>query len=114
MPILGFRVSILRFSGVDFWILGFRVKGFQHSISNFGKGFSVPDFKFRKGFSELDFQNFDAQMPKIIPKSCFFFKISLEIQFFFARNSKNFVLGSDGTTCTTCSSRFYGDGTTSC
>ena len=38
------------------------------------------------GFSEPDFQNFDAQMPKIIPKSCFFINISLKNEFFFTRN----------------------------
>ena len=65
---LGFRVSILWFSGVDFWILGFRVKGFQVPISKFEEGFSEPDFKFRKGFSEPDFQNFDAKTLKFIPK----------------------------------------------
>ena len=70
---MGFRDSIL----------GFRVEGFQVPISNFGKGFSEPDF-----------QNFDAQMSKIVSKSCFFVKNSLENQFFFTRNSQNnFVLG---------------------
>ena len=57
-------------------ILGFRVKGFEVPISNFGKG-----------FSELDFQNFDAHMPKIVSKPCFFVKISLKNQFFFYRKS---------------------------
>ena len=85
MSILGFRVRVW---GFQVSILGFRVKGFETPISNFGLGFSEPDFKFRKGFSEPDFQNFDAQMPKFIPKSYFFVKISFKIQFFFTRNSK--------------------------
>ena len=55
MSILGFRVSILGFSSVDFWILGFRVKGFQHSISKFEKGFQSPISNFDVRFSEPDF-----------------------------------------------------------
>ena len=71
-----------------------------NGISKFEEGFSEPDFKFKKGFSEPDFQNFDAKKRKIIAKSCFFHQHFIKIfnfhNFFFARNSKNFVLG-DGT-----------------
>ncbi len=74
-------------------ILGFRVKGFQVPISKFGKGFQSPISNFEKGFQSSIFYFFCPKIVKSIPKSCFFVKISFENQFFFYRNSKNFVLG---------------------
>ena len=53
---------------------------------------STVEEKFHKKNSEADFQNFDAQMPKIVPKSSFFKNFnfsSLEIQKFRFRSPSN-------------------------
>ena len=59
--------------------------------------FSEPDFKFRKWFSKLGFL-FAIFLPKNAKnhsKIIFCFtRIPLQNQFFFARNSQNFVLGT--------------------
>ena len=88
-------------------ILGFRVKGFEHSISKFLKGFQSPISKFEKGFQSSIFYFFAKKWENSVQNHVFSLKFQnhvfslkfLESHFFFARNSKNnFVLGFHGET----------------
>ena len=74
-------------------ILGFRVKGFQHSISKFENGFQSPISNFEKGFQSSIFSFCCPKTLKFTPKSYFLTKIPLQNQFFFYQNL-DFDLGT--------------------
>ena len=92
MPILGFR-----FCGFESSILGFRVKGFETPISDFGIGFSEPDFSFSQFF---EFRIFEWRKIKILVQKSKFcslrsqnFDFLIKISIFLLPKFKNFVWG---------------------